>query len=837
MFTLGAMGQVTTLTIPTVQAPAAGGAVTMPINVSNFTNVGAITLKVTYDPAVVTFTGIANAPSGVTLTVGSGTPGVINIGWFDATGSTPITIASGKLVDLNFTYIQGTSAVAFTSAACDIANSSGISLIGVVYTSGNLLSSTTTTLTIPTVQAPAAIGGAVSMPIIVSNFTNIGAITLKITYNPSVMVFTGVANAPSGVTFTVGSGTPGVINLGWFDATGSSPISLASGKLVDLNFTYSGGTGAVGFTTSACDIANGSGTSITGVIYQDGNLQSNSTAATTLTIPNVQTPAAGAAVAVPINVKKFTNIGAITLKITYDTSVVTFTSVTNAPSGVTFTVGSGTPGIINLGWFDATGSTPINIDSGKLADLNFTYKKGAGNVGFTTSACDIANGSGASLTGVVYQNGSLFIPAASPTLTIPTSPAPAAIGNAITMPITVTNFASVGAITLKLTYDPNVLSFVNITNAPAGVTFTVGTGTPGVINLGWFDASGSSPLNIASGKLVDLNFTYSGGTSAVAFTTSACDVASSAGASLTCVYTSGSVVGLTAPVAPSLLTPANGAANQPVSVNLTWGSVTGTATYKVQVATDSNFVALVVNDSTLTTASKAVSGLLNNTKYYWRVNAKNIGGTSSYSAKFNFTTVVAVPAVPVLLTPVTGAINQLPKLTLTWGTVAGAATYRVQVSTSILFAATVINDSTVTTPSRVVTLSNNTKYYWRVNAKNVAGTSAFSTVFDFTTSLTGVVTIELPKEFSLSQNYPNPFNPATTISFGLPVSSPVTMEIYNVLGVKVRTLLRGETMNAGIHQMEWNGKDDAGMAVTSGVYLYRINAGTFQVSKKMLMLK
>jgi hypothetical protein len=75
------------------------------------------------------------------------------------------------------------------------------------------------------------------------------------------------------------------------------------------------------------------------------------------------------------------------------------------------------------------------------------------------------------------------------------------------------------------------------------------------------------------------------------------------------------------------------------------------------------------------------------------------------------------------------------------------------------------------------------------------------------------------------------------IQFGLPKEEPVTIEIYNALGEKKRTLIHNEVMSAGIHQMEWNGKDDAGISVTSGVYLYRINAGTFQVTKKMMMLK
>ena len=231
--------------------------------------------------------------------------------------------------------------------------------------------------------------------------------------------------------------------------------------------------------------------------------------------------------------------------------------------------------------------------------------------------------------------------------------------------------------------------------------------------------------------------------------------------------------------------------------------------------------------------------MLNNTKYYWRVNATNSAGTSNYSAKFNFTTIIAIPVAPVLQTPANGATNQSATLTLTWGAVTGAVTYKVQVATDSLFATLAINDSTVTTASKAVTsLLNNTKYYWRVNATNAGGTSTWSTTFNFKVTATSVeIPGELPKEFSLSQNYPNPFNPTTSIQFGLPVQAPVMMEIYNILGVKVRTLLHGEVMSAGFHQMVWNGKDDAGVSVTSGVYLYRINAGTFQVTKKMMMLK
>jgi hypothetical protein len=125
-----------------------------------------------------------------------------------------------------------------------------------------------------------------------------------------------------------------------------------------------------------------------------------------------------------------------------------------------------------------------------------------------------------------------------------------------------------------------------------------------------------------------------------------------------------------------------------------------------------------------------------------------------------------------------------------------------------------------------------------VTAKDVDNSQITDSINVTVTGSTGVDAAGIIlTEFSLSQNYPNPFNPSTSIKFGLPTQAPVTMEIYNVLGVKVRTLIHGEVMNAGFHQMEWNGKDDAGISVTSGVYLYRINAGTFQVTKKMMMLK
>jgi hypothetical protein len=94
----------------------------------------------------------------------------------------------------------------------------------------------------------------------------------------------------------------------------------------------------------------------------------------------------------------------------------------------------------------------------------------------------------------------------------------------------------------------------------------------------------------------------------------------------------------------------------------------------------------------------------------------------------------------------------------------------------------------------------------------------------------------LPSAFTLSQNYPNPFNPTTTIEYTIPIPNRVIIDIFNLLGEKVRTLV-DETKSAGSYQIEWNGRDDVGNSVSTGIYLYRFKAGEFVQMRKMLLMK
>ncbi len=93
-----------------------------------------------------------------------------------------------------------------------------------------------------------------------------------------------------------------------------------------------------------------------------------------------------------------------------------------------------------------------------------------------------------------------------------------------------------------------------------------------------------------------------------------------------------------------------------------------------------------------------------------------------------------------------------------------------------------------------------------------------------------------PTAFILGQNHPNPFNPVTTIEYNLPFRAPVTIEVFNTLGQKVRTLVN-ETKPAGQYRIEWDGHDNSGRMVATGVYLYRFNAGDVEQTRKMLFIK
>ncbi len=127
---------------------------------------------------------------------------------------------------------------------------------------------------------------------------------------------------------------------------------------------------------------------------------------------------------------------------------------------------------------------------------------------------------------------------------------------------------------------------------------------------------------------------------------------------------------------------------------------------------------------------------------------------------------------------------------------------------------------------------------WEVEIQNLILSDLYgnSIALDGFGSVTAQVPSSIPDEYSLSQNYPNPFNPGTTIEFAIPVDGKIVMDVIDISGQRVRRLDEGYKQ-AGSYSVVWDGLNERGMKVASGVYFYRIRAGDFVKMRKMVLLK
>ena len=149
----------------------------------------------------------------------------------------------------------------------------------------------------------------------------------------------------------------------------------------------------------------------------------------------------------------------------------------------------------------------------------------------------------------------------------------------------------------------------------------------------------------------------------------------------------------------------------------------------------------------------------------------------------------------------------------------------------------------ITIPTEEINLTGDIQFH-SIVIKQTSGSAVNGVVYvdDIQTDIVLPVDEEkekvaLPKEFDLYPNYPNPFNPSTTIKFALPQAQKVKLEIFNLLGQRVITLVDNEDYQSGVFTRSWNGQDSFGNIVPSGIYLYRLEAGDFVKINKMVMLK
>lgn len=189
------------------------------------------------------------------------------------------------------------------------------------------------------------------------------------------------------------------------------------------------------------------------------------------------------------------------------------------------------------------------------------------------------------------------------------------------------------------------------------------------------------------------------------------------------------------PATPTLISPALFATGVAIPVTLTWSAPAGTELYRVQVSTVSNFSTFLLNDSMVSTPSRQLTNLVGGTNYYWRVSARNSLGSSAFTETSMFQTLLTVPGKPTLLTPGPFETNVNRATSMTWSPVTGAAAYKIQVSLASTFATLLLQDTALTGTSYKppTALAASTDFFWRVSAKNAAGTGEWSTAAKFTT--------------------------------------------------------------------------------------------------------
>ena len=288
---------------------------------------------------------------------------------------------------------------------------------------------------------------------------------------------------------------------------------------------------------------------------------------------------------------------------------------------------------------------------------------------------------------------------------------------------------------------------------------------------------------------------------------------------------------LSGPEKPNLIFPTNGLKNLNNQLELKWNNVQNAETYYAQVAKNNNFTCIVIFDSTKFNTSKQIVLNDQGIKYFWRVAAKDSGGSDAWSECWNFTTALPSP------NQLSANLDKPGEVKLTWKDNSnGEHGFVVERKKT-----TENNYSAIeTTLCNVMSFTDKTvnagyTYSYRIKAFTNDAESDYSN--KASAVVTNVNNESVPTVFSLQQNYPNPFNPTTTIKFTLPKESKVKLCVYNTLGEKVAELVN-EYMSAGYYNIKWGSAN-----LSSGVYFYLLEVipndggNSFQDVKKMILMK
>ncbi|MEE2709529.1 MAG: fibronectin type III domain-containing protein [Gemmatimonadota bacterium] len=307
--------------------------------------------------------------------------------------------------------------------------------------------------------------------------------------------------------------------------------------------------------------------------------------------------------------------------------------------------------------------------------------------------------------------------------------------------------------------------------------------------------------------------------------------------------------------APTATVPATGdtVSLKPILVVANATAVSGdpsraTLTYTFQVATDAGFISVIVskegidegttgnptNWQVLDLGQPDSTALTDGVTYYWRSKANDGSFAGDWSANQSFVASAAKPTTVTLVTMAAESDRGVVIVTWSIGTADPALSgFHVLRSLKQDGGFERLTDELITGNDvfefRDGAVQVKQQYFYMIEAVSSNGeTRRFGPIS---------LRVDAPSTFALKQNAPNPFNPATTIRFDLPNPTKVTVIVFNILGQEVIRLINDEAMEAGFHEISWNGRNQIGSSTASGIYLYRIEAGEFSKARKMLLLK
>ncbi len=250
------------------------------------------------------------------------------------------------------------------------------------------------------------------------------------------------------------------------------------------------------------------------------------------------------------------------------------------------------------------------------------------------------------------------------------------------------------------------------------------------------------------------------------------------------IYAQNFIDEVSPPAQPALISPVDGETDIPLEATFSWSDAQDAETYHIQIAEDNAFTNIIADESGLTDTNFSFTLNDYETTYFWRVMASNSAGDSDWSEIWSFTTVIAPPAQPTLISPENGTINITLNTTFIWEVATGAETYTIQIAKDEAFTNMVADESGIIDTNFDFTLPDyETTYYWKVMASNSTGNSDWSDVWNFTTKLeTGLK--ELSKEFELKA-YPNPAKSFIIIEFNSKENTQVQLTVFNSTGNKM----------------------------------------------------